>query len=160
LISAKRSSQSASWLQVMKAKRPSCSITRSSFSAKPSSSSALTSARSEATSSVLTCSREDDSREGSTASMAFSLSDSAPVGQAIRPQDGRTAQCVALAAHAQALRLIGTVSRVAHGDDESVAIGALGEVEAPADCRQGSDLDVEDVAGLHDDALELVGIGE
>src|SRR5215469_4938899 len=157
LISAKRSSQSASWLQVMKAKRPSCSITRSSFSAKPSSSSALISARSEATSSVLTCNRED-SRAGSTASMAISLSDSAPFEQAIGRR-GPAGANVALAAHTQPLHLEAGGGRIAQGDDEGVAVVAVVHVELPAGRRQRGDLGIEHIARLHDNGLKLVVIG-
>src|SRR6516162_4079051 len=57
VISANISSLSSSWEQVRKARRPSCSTTRSSSSAKPSSASALSSARREATSNVVTCRR-------------------------------------------------------------------------------------------------------
>src|SRR5271169_4943872 len=57
VTSANRSSLSSSCEQVRKARRPSCSTTRSSSSAKPSSASALSSARREATRSVVTCNR-------------------------------------------------------------------------------------------------------
>ena len=57
LISANMSSQSSSCEQVRKARRPSCSTTRSSSSGKPSSDNALSSARREATRSVVTCRR-------------------------------------------------------------------------------------------------------
>src|SRR6185312_13347930 len=95
LISANRSSQSSSCVQVRKARRPSCSMTRSSSSAKPSSSRALSSARREATSSTVTCSR----RPGSAASFS---SAKGPLLAASAPEPARVSAELALAPPAYA----------------------------------------------------------